>query len=120
MQTELIVTIVPRADGADVIWRAHGKIRGAVPMKDRARAEQLKAMIDRGIAPVDAVFRVFRPRRRPQIGETPEASSKYGKAGAAKRHAQMSPERRREVARLAAQTRWGLAKKPKRDEAGDQ
>jgi hypothetical protein len=34
---------------------------------------------------------------------------KQGKIGAAKRHAGMTPERRSEVARLAAETRWARA-----------
>lgn len=38
----------------------------------------------------------------------------HGKIGAAKRHAEMSPERRREVARKAAQARWGKRKDKKR------
>lgn len=39
---------------------------------------------------------------------------RHGKIGAAKRHAEMSPERRREVARKAALARWGKRKDEKR------
>lgn len=35
---------------------------------------------------------------------------KQGKIGAAKRTAALSPERRKEIAKLAAQTRWSKAK----------
>ena len=35
---------------------------------------------------------------------------KQGKIGAAKRHANMSPERRKEVAQMAAATRWAKTK----------
>jgi hypothetical protein len=37
-----------------------------------------------------------------------------GKIGAEKRHAGMSPARRREVARMAANTRWAKAKHKKK------
>lgn len=36
-----------------------------------------------------------------------------GKIGAAKRHANLSPERRREIARQAVQTRWAKRKDKK-------
>lgn len=35
---------------------------------------------------------------------------RQGKIGAQKRHAQLSPERRREIARKAVQARWAKAK----------
>jgi hypothetical protein len=35
---------------------------------------------------------------------------KQGKIGAAKRKANLTPERRQEIARLAAETRWAKAK----------
>ena len=35
---------------------------------------------------------------------------RQGRIGAAKRHASLSPERRREIARLAIQTRWAKQK----------
>jgi len=37
-----------------------------------------------------------------------------GKIGAEKRHAGMSPERRREVARMAANARWAKVKRKKK------
>ena len=39
-----------------------------------------------------------------------ELFRQQGKIGAAKRHAKLSPERRREIARLAIRTRWAKAK----------
>jgi hypothetical protein len=36
---------------------------------------------------------------------------RQGRIGAAKRHANLTPERRREIARKAATTRWANAKK---------
>jgi hypothetical protein len=36
---------------------------------------------------------------------------KQGKIGAKKRHANLTPERRREIARQAAETRWANARK---------
>lgn len=39
-----------------------------------------------------------------------EFFSKQGKIGAAKRHASLTPERRREIARQAIATRWAKAK----------
>jgi hypothetical protein len=36
---------------------------------------------------------------------------RQGKIGAKKRHASLTPERRREIARQAAATRWANAKK---------
>jgi hypothetical protein len=40
---------------------------------------------------------------------------KQGRIGAQKRSANLSPERRREIARLAAEARW--TKKPKQDDS---
>jgi hypothetical protein len=37
-----------------------------------------------------------------------------GRIGAAKRHANLSPERRREIARLASETRWAKVKTSKK------
>jgi hypothetical protein len=39
-----------------------------------------------------------------------EYFAKQGRIGAAKRKANLTPERRREIARLAAETRWKKAK----------
>lgn len=39
-----------------------------------------------------------------------EYFAKQGRIGAAKRKANLTPERRQEIARLAAQTRWKKAK----------
>ena len=39
---------------------------------------------------------------------------RQGKIGAAKRHANLSPERRREIARQAIQARWAKRKDEKR------
>ena len=43
-----------------------------------------------------------------------EFFQRQGRIGAAKRHAGLSPERRREIGRLAARTRWAKAKNKKR------
>src|SRR4030095_14962485 len=66
----------------DVIWRDDQGQRMVVPMKDETRAAALKALLERGIPAADAVFRAFRPRRRPVIGEKDRTAAKYGRLGA--------------------------------------
>lgn len=100
----------PSAGGFDVIWRQNGKVRGAVPVKTRAVADAIHEAIDRGVPPVDAVARALRPKRKPKIGETAEVSAKYGRLGAASRNKTLTPERRQEIARQAAVSRWGAGK----------
>jgi hypothetical protein len=93
--------------GCDVAWSENGKILGALPTRDRATADLLKILLDRGVAPVDAIYRAFRPKRRPKIGESSAASATYGRAGAAARNASLTPARRKAIAKLAADLRWG-------------
>jgi len=111
-KSALSVTIAPERDVFAVVWRQRGKVLGAVPIRDLARAEHLKALLDRGVTPADALLRAFRRRRRPKIGATDAVSSKYGRLGAAQRNARLTPERRREIAQQAARSRWGAKEDP--------
>ena len=57
-----------------------------------------------------SLFSMTRQERRALLGVDPAAQSlgrRGGAVGGAARAAKLSPERRREIARLAAVTRWG-------------
>lgn len=108
-RAKLTTDIKDGPHGFDVIWRENGRIVGAVPIKLQATAELLKELLDRGIAPVDAVYRALKPKRRQSVGHGEDQASKYGRMGVAARNARMSPERRKEIALKAAAARWGKA-----------
>lgn len=115
---EFVVTIEAHPQGGyDVAWRKDGALVGAVPVKDLARAEHMKTLIERGVAPVEAILRGFRPRRRPAIGEKDATTAKYGRMGAKTRNERLTAARRREIATQAARARWGAGKPPKRKTA---
>jgi hypothetical protein len=101
-------TITEDGGQFNVIWRVADEIVGAVPVRDRATAGALKAQLDRGVAPVDAIYRTFRPPRRPAVADSSEAAARYGRLGAAARNNSLTSEQRREIARRAAQSRWGV------------
>ena len=107
---KLVTAMRPHAKGGfEVIWRETAAARpiGIVPVRSQGTAELLKELLDRGVDPVDAVSRAFRPRRKAAVGDSSTAASKYGQLGAARRNAALTPERRREIAQRAAVSRWG-------------
>src|SRR5262245_14861387 len=95
------IEIVSDEVGQWVRWE-QGGFTFVVPVRTPKVAADIKANIEQGMTPADAVHRALVPRRR----TAREMSAKFGSIGGKTRTANMSAKDRRELARKAAKARW--------------
>jgi len=98
MAKRIKVTITRNPNGFQVRW-----VGGLVTVRSQKHADALQANVQAGMTPADAIYTAIVPPRR----KLPRDPGKFAKLGGLARSASMTPEQRREIAKLAAAARWG-------------